>query len=180
MNSRNLASFAVGNVVFAGFAAVILFIGQHTLQTVLIVGAFGILIAIYSALCILGEAAVRSPLVVSMVALSAVAFALFDLGFVSLASSAAGYTGPNSIPGFTGNPVIFFVLGSLAYLVAATAYGFVSTAQGVPVGRRIGLLLLLLLAMFPVLDLAGAIGVLIATVLRRRAGVSREQPPASE
>jgi len=68
-------------------------------------------------------------------------------------------------PDFTWlfGPVCAFVL----YLIAATSYGFVGQSQGVKVGARTGLLVLLLLAMVPFANILGA-AVLLVVAYRRK------------
>ena len=63
--------------------------------------------------------------------------------------------------------VLALVIGALAYLGAATAYGFAGTKQGITIGARVGLLLLLLLAVLPGLDVLGLAG-FVATAFARR------------
>jgi hypothetical protein len=64
--------------------------------------------------------------------------------------------------------VLALVIGALAYLGAATVYGFAGTRQGITIGSRIGLLLLLLLAVLPGLNVLGLAG-FVATAFVRKA-----------
>jgi hypothetical protein len=75
----------------------------------------------------------------------------------------------------TSGILIQAMVGFIVYLVAATIYGFAGTRQGVPVGTRVGLLLLLLLAVIPVLNVLGLIGFTIAAFVR---GGPTPAPPA--
>jgi hypothetical protein len=63
-------------------------------------------------------------------------------------------------------PVIVSIIGAVLYLTAATLYGFAGTRQGVPVGARTGLLVLLLLAMVPFANILGLVGLTIVTYAR--------------
>lgn len=72
---------------------------------------------------------------------------------------------PNGRP-YDWAPVIIAIVGAVLYLAAATLYGFAGTAQGVPVGARTGLLVLLLLAMVPVANIPGLVGLTIVTYAR--------------
>jgi hypothetical protein len=63
--------------------------------------------------------------------------------------------------------VVAIVIGAVAYLLAATAYGFAGTRQGVSLGGRIALLVLLLLAVLPVLDILGLAGFVLTAFLRK-------------
>ena len=71
------------------------------------------------------------------------------------------------------------LIGIVAYLLAATVYGFAGTRQGVGVGARVGLLLLLLLAVLPVLNVLGLIGLTITAFTRTTAAIP-EPARASE
>lgn len=73
--------------------------------------------------------------------------------------------------------IVALVVGAVAYLLAATVYGFAGTRQGVTVGGRIGLLLLLLLAVLPVLNVIGLVGFVLTAFLRRQ--ISPAPAPAS-
>lgn len=84
-------------------------------------------------------------------------------------------------PTTVGSSVTFgLVLGAIAYLIAATVYGFAGAHQGVGVGARVGLLLLLLLAVIPVLNVLGMIGFVIAGFTRKPAEATPAPPAASE
>ena len=62
-------------------------------------------------------------------------------------------------------PTVAFVL----YLIAATLYGFAGQAQGVKVGARTGLLVLLLLSVIPLANILGLVGFLIVAIRRKPA-----------
>ena len=59
-----------------------------------------------------------------------------------------------------------WLAGFALYLIAATFYGFAGDAQGVEVGARVGLLLLLLLAVLPLVQVLGLAGILVTAVRR--------------
>ena len=88
------------------------------------------------------------------------AFAVFFTGLSAGAFSAALPLGLLAVPWWV------WLVGFGLYLVAATFYGFAGDAQGVQVGSRIGLLLLLLLAVLPLVQVLGLVGILITAVLR--------------
>jgi hypothetical protein len=73
------------------------------------------------------------------------------------------------------------IIGAVVYLLAATVYGFAGTAQGVSVGNRVGLLLLLLLAVLPGLNILGSVGFVLTAFLRAPAGhtPTTPEPPAA-
>jgi dolichyl-phosphate-mannose-protein mannosyltransferase len=58
------------------------------------------------------------------------------------------------------------VIGSVAYLAAATVYGFAATAARVPLGTRVRLLVLLLLCVIPLANVIGTIGFIVADLAR--------------
>ena len=62
------------------------------------------------------------------------------------------------------------------YLVAATLYGFAGTGQGVAVGARTGLLVVLLLAVLPFANVIGMILFLITAFTRTPGGARRATP----
>ena len=80
--------------------------------------------------------------------------------------------------GLPSAAIVEIVMGFIIYLLAATVYGFAGTRQGVPIGSRVGLLLLLLLAVIPVLNVLGLIGTTITAFVRRSA--TPAPPAASE
>ncbi len=67
----------------------------------------------------------------------------------------------------SGNTLASAIAGAVLYLAAATVYGFAGTRLGVPVLVRIGLLLLLLLAVFPGLNIVGMLGFAVLSFVRR-------------
>ena len=74
------------------------------------------------------------------------------------------------------------VLSGLAfvlYLAAATLYGFAGKKQGVKVGARTGLLVLLLLSIIPFANILGLIGFLIVTIRRTATTTATPTQPAA-
>jgi hypothetical protein len=82
--------------------------------------------------------------------------------------------------GLTSQVVTALIIGGIAYLVAAIVYGFAGKSQGVGVGARVGLLLLLLLAVLPILNVAGSIGFVVTAFTRKTDVVTPARPAASE
>ena len=75
--------------------------------------------------------------------------------------------GPRPTRWFWIIPIL--LLTFVLYLIAATLYGFAGQAQGVKVGERTGLLVLLLMSCIPGLNILGAIGFLIVAPRRTSA-----------
>jgi hypothetical protein len=65
--------------------------------------------------------------------------------------------------------VVALIIGAIVYLAAAIVYGFAGASQGVPVGARVGLLVLLLLAVLPGLNVLGLIGFVVTAFVRNPA-----------
>jgi hypothetical protein len=78
----------------------------------------------------------------------------------------------------SGGTLATTIAGGVLYLAAATVYGFAGTRLGVPVLVRVGLLLLLLLAVFPGLNIIGMLGFSILS-FTRRPKVTPARPAAS-
>jgi hypothetical protein len=76
----------------------------------------------------------------------------------------------------TGAVLVTAIVGFVFYLLAATVYGFAGKRQGIWVGPRVGLLLLLLLSVVPVLNVAGLAAFTVTAFVRRR---STPKPPAA-
>jgi len=126
---------------------------------------------------ILWKPRVHRYFALGIVLLSAIAAAILTAGgsnyliHTAITIGRADYRLPSVV-------IVEIVVGLVAYLLAATVYGFAGTRQGVPVGSRIGLLLLLLLAVIPVLNVLGLIGTTITAFVRR--DVTPAPPAASE
>lgn len=108
----------------------------------------GIVAAVFAAIGLLGRASI-TPFGIATVVLSAIAsFCGWMLWFD------------------TAGTAYWIIGGIVAFLLAAFAYGFAGTAQGVPVLWRTGLLVLLLLAVCPVICILGLL-VLVPVALFR-------------
>jgi hypothetical protein len=132
----------------------------------------GLLVALFAVLCaaiagrvILGVRPAHRYFRAGVPLLAAVAALAFESAVSTWLISHIGLPGPATVavPTFVW---IALIVGAVAYLAGATVYGFAGTRQGVGVGARIGLLLLLLLAVLPYLNVLGSIGLLIASALR--------------
>jgi hypothetical protein len=78
----------------------------------------------------------------------------------------------------SGSTLASAIAGFVLYLAAATVYGFAGTRLGVPTLVRVGLLLLLLLAVIPGLNVLGMLGFAILS-FTRRPKVTPARPAAS-
>jgi hypothetical protein len=115
---------------------------------------------------ILGTVRVHRYFTLGVVVLSAVAAAIFTSAVTNyLIEIDVKFGLPDYTP--TGPVLTTAIVAFVAYLLAATLYGFAGTRQGVGIGARIGLLLMLLLAVLPVLNVLGLIGFTITTLVRR-------------
>ena len=108
-------------------------------------------------------------------------YRFFTLGIVVFSAVAGGLLTSAATSYLLRNAVIFggaswqisgatlatAIAGGVLYLAAATVYGFAGTRLGVPVLVRIGLLILLLLAVFPGLNIVGMLGFAILSFTRR-------------
>jgi hypothetical protein len=108
-------------------------------------------------------------------------YRFFTLGVVVFSAAAGGILTSAVTSYLLSNAVVFgkasyavsggtlatAIAGGVLYLAAATVYGFAGTRLGVPVLVRIGLLLLLLLAVFPGLNIVGMLGFAILSFVRR-------------
>jgi hypothetical protein len=115
---------------------------------------------------VLGRARVHRYFALGVVVLSAIAAAFLTSATTNYFIGQAVSFGPaNHAP--TGTVITTAVIGFVVYLLAATVYGFAGARQGVAVGSRVGLLLLLLLCVVPALNVLGLIGVTITALVRR-------------
>ncbi|MCU1415794.1 MAG: hypothetical protein JWN80_3134 [Microbacteriaceae bacterium] len=113
----------------------------------------GVAAAVLAAVGLLGTGAVTPTGLVTVV-FSGVAFAGLEVAFLNLVTNSTAFW-------------IALVAGFVAYLIGATAYGFAGQRQGVKVGGRIALLVLLLLAVIPIADVLGLLGILVTAIVRR-------------
>jgi hypothetical protein len=72
------------------------------------------------------------------------------------------------------------ITGGILYLIAATLYGFAGARLGVGLMGRVGLALLLLLAMVPGANVLGMLGFAILAFVRRPWAATPARPEASE
>jgi hypothetical protein len=100
-------------------------------------------------------------------------FRYLTLGIVVLSAVGAGffstavttYLITNKV--WIGATIASAITGGILYLIAATLYGFAGTKLGVRLMARIGLVLLLLLAMSPGLNVLGLLAFAILAFVRR-------------
>jgi hypothetical protein len=145
-------------------------------QTIdLLVIGLDIIAAAIAGRVILGRPRVHRYFALGMVVLSGIAAALLTAaGSNYLIHTAILFGRVDYKP--TGATILEGILGIVVYLIAATVYGFAGNRQGVKVGSRVGLLLLLLLAVVPALNVLGLIGITITAFVR---GVATPAPPAA-
>jgi len=109
----------------------------------------GVAVAVCAALGILGSG-VAIPPGIWVPILAAV-----SAGFVRVAWFIAGE-----------DPGLWLLAAAVVYLAAATVYGFAGSKQGVTVGVRTGLLVLLLFAVIPWLNVVAMAGILLSSFRR--------------
>ncbi|MDQ1571836.1 MAG: hypothetical protein QOF79_2510 [Actinomycetota bacterium] len=167
MNRRLVTSLAIAGLVFAVFGTVILQFGRFSIGEAAFCGAFAVAAAVLGCFGILLEVDTMRRLAITTLVLVGVSAGAIYLAGIALSSSATGHIGQTAVSNFPTTFIPWLALGILAYLAAATTYGFVGTAHGVTVQNRVGLLLLLLLAVIPVANILGLAG-LVVTTLRRK------------
>lgn len=158
---------------------------SHTVNTTgvsLTAAILGLLAAAIAGRIILGRRVVHRYFRAAVPVLAAIAGFAFESAFSNWLISQDVIFGH---PPTTLRPavVVAIVIGAVAYLIAATVYGFAGTRQGVAVEGRVRLLLLLLLAVLPVANILGLIGLVIVGFLRKDAGpaaATRAPSAASE
>jgi hypothetical protein len=127
---------------------------------------------------ILGQPRVHRYFALGIVVLSAISAAIFTaagsnyLIHTAISLGHIDYSLPSVV-------IVEIVIGFIVYLIAATIYGFAGTRQAVPVGSRVGLLLLLLLSVIPAVNVLGLIGITITAFARRAAIAATPTPPAA-
>jgi glucan phosphoethanolaminetransferase (alkaline phosphatase superfamily) len=154
-------------------------INDHT--TFLSVGSIitGALAAVFAVVILLAHGRAHNYVRLGLPLLAVVAFLSFSSSLSSF------YIGTRIDPktqadhgaAHTTQFIIALIIGAVVYLIAATIYGFVGKRQGVKVGARIGLLLLLLLAVVPLADVVGLLGFIIVAIVRKPIVVTE---PASD
>jgi len=133
----------------------------------------GALAALLAAVALFGPRPTRWFWVVPVAILPFLAAAFFNLAFADwniLHPFPLPYVPDTSFPlPPTGEITVSLIGGFVLYLIAATLYGFAGQAQGVKVGARTGLLVLLLLAVIPIVNILGLIGFLVTSITRKPA-----------
>jgi hypothetical protein len=171
MSKRFLVVLTAVGLLFAILSTLLfpssLEVQQINLLNTLGLLVFGMIAAATAGRALLGRGATTRVARLAVPLLAAIAYALFSSAASSLllSSHLLDALGKASEP-VSSSFVVAVIIGGVAYLAAATLYGFVGTAQGVPVWSRVGLLLLLLLAAIPVLNVLGLAGFLVAAFVR--------------
>jgi hypothetical protein len=133
----------------------------------------GALAALLAAVALFGPRPTRWFWVVPVALLAFFAAAFFNLAFADwniLHPFPLPYVPDSSLPlPPTAEITVSLIAGFVLYLVAATLYGFAGQAQGVKVGARTGLLVLLLLGVIPIVNILGLVGFLITSLTRKPA-----------
>jgi hypothetical protein len=177
MNKRFLVILTVVGLLFA-ISSTMLFPSSLSLQQINLVNTlamlvFGMIAAAIAGRALLGRSLTTRVARLAVPLLAAIAFALFSSAESSLLLSShlldtLGSGGEQ----VSGSFLVAVVIGAVAYLAAATLYGFAGSAQGVPVWSRVGLLLVLLLAVIPVLNVLGLIGFVVSALVRKPRAVA--------
>ena len=156
---------------------------SHTVNTTgvsLTAALLGLLAAAIAGRIILGTRTVHRYYRAAIPVLAAIAGFAFESAFSNWLISQDVFFGP---PPTSLRPavIVAIVIGAVAYLLAATVYGFAGTHQGVAVEGRVRLLLLLLLAVVPVVNILGLIGFVIVGFLRKETGqaIATPEPAAA-
>ena len=181
MSRRAILIMAIIGLVLAVASGALFFVGIRTYDALLpsfAAVALSIAAAVFAGIVILGPIPTRRwfrvaiPLLSGLAAMEACYFLALTLGpkndelVCYLDSANPGVCGPAP---FDWTPVILGIVAFVLYLIAATLYGFAGQAQGVKVGARTGLLVLLLMSCIPGLNILGAIGFLIVAPRRTSA-----------
>ncbi len=151
------------------------FLNNLLLGSLVVTLATGVASAVIAARSLLGQKPVRTAFRATIPILSGVSAAIswciiggavFTAGVSDLVLRCQYVNGVCEAP--PPDLTWLFILGGafVIYLIAATLYGFAGTAQGVPVGVRTGLLVLLLLSLIPVANILGLTGFVIAAFKR--------------
>ena len=126
---------------------------------------------------LLGRARVYRYFALGVVVFSALAAAILTSATTNYFISQVSSFGPtNPVP--NGSVITTAAIGFVVYLLAAIVYGFAGARQGVRLGSRIGLSLLLLLAVVPALNVLGLIGFTV-TAIARNPAATPARPAAS-
>jgi hypothetical protein len=140
---------------------------QINLVNTLAMLVFGMIAAAIAGRALLGRNATTRVARLAVPLLAAIAFALFSSAESSLllSSHLLDALGNISEP-LSSSFVVAAILGAVAYLAAAALSGLAAAAQGVPTLSRVGLALVLLLAVIPVLNVLGLAGFVVTALVR--------------
>jgi hypothetical protein len=165
MTKRGLIVATIIGLAFAVAAAVVIDRAALQQSIDLIVLVLDVLAGGIAGRAILGVRRVHRYFALGLVVLSG-ASALISTSAVTnyLINQSVTFGRPAPTP--DGRVVVTVIIAFVVYLVAATIYGFAAAKQGVRGGARIGLLLLLLLAVIPALNVLGLLGFVIASAVR--------------
>jgi hypothetical protein len=149
------------------------------LQTIdLLVLGLNIVAAGIAGRVILGQPRVHRYFALGTVLLSAIAAAILTTALTNYLINIDIAFGPvNYAP--TTTILVTALIGFVVYLLAATVYVITGSRQRIGIGSRVGLLVLLLLAVVPLLNVLGLIGFTITAFVRGTA-VTPAPPAASE
>ena len=180
MTRRGIIIASFVGLAFAGTEAVFLPLTQRATfgnsTVAIIVELLGALAAGIAGRVILGRRRIHRYFKAGVPLLAAASgFAFTSAAYYWLISQEVSFGPPPS--GLSSQVVTALIIGGVAYLLAATIYGFAGTRQGVAIGPRIGLLLLLLLAVLPMLNVAGLIGFVITAFVRKPAPATAPTTP---
>jgi hypothetical protein len=128
---------------------------------------------------ILGGARVHRYYTLGVVLLSAIAAAILTSATTSYLISQVrlfGALSGNVSPTPSSTVITTGIIGLVVYVAAATVYGFAGTRQGMGIGSRIGLLLLLLAAVVPFANVLGLLGLTITALVRTTPGAATPTP----
>lgn len=172
MSKRFLVILTAVGLLFAILGTVLfpssLEVQQINLLNTLGLLVFGMIAAASAGRALLGRGVTTRVARLAVPLLAAISYALFSSAASSLllSSHLLDALGKGSEP-VSSSFVVAVIIGGVAYLAAATLYGFAGIAQGVPVCSRVGLLLVLLLAVIPVLNVLGLAGFLVTALVRK-------------
>ncbi|MDQ1543493.1 MAG: hypothetical protein QOK08_1131 [Actinomycetota bacterium] len=172
MSKRFLVILTAVGLLFAILGTVLfpssLEVQQINLLNTLGLLVFGMIAAASAGRALLGRGVTTRVARLAVPLLAAISYALFSSAASSLllSSHLLDALGKGSEP-VSSSFVVAVIIGGVAYLAAATLYGFAGIAQGVPAWSRVGLLLVLLLAVIPVLNVLGLAGFLVTALVRK-------------
>ena len=157
MTKRGLIIASFLGLALAAVATVLLRTAALTASNDSIILALDVVAAGIAGRVILGR---RRPF--RYLTLGIVVFSAIGAGFFTTAVTTFLLSGT-----VIGATIVGAVTGGILYLAAATLYGFAGAKLGVSLPGRIGLLLLLLLAVIPGLNVVGMLGFALLAFVRR-------------